>query len=59
MLETFPELPEEVLSDLRVIQEMSRRINQVVKKLQTAKDRTVACIGDTRMIDIGDVKRAE
>jgi len=55
MLETFTELPAEVLSDLRIIQEMSRRINQVVKKLQAAQDRTVACIGDTRMIDIGDI----
>jgi len=59
MLEAFPDLPAEVMSDLRVIQEMSRRINQVVKKLQAAEDRTVACIGDTRMIDIGGVKRAE
>ena len=27
MLETFPELPAEVLSDLHIIQEMFRRIN--------------------------------
>jgi len=30
-----------------------------VKKLQVAKGRTVARIGDTSMIDIGDLKGAE
>lgn len=59
ILEAFPDLPEEVQSDLCVIQTMSRRISQVVKKLRNADDRTVASIGDARMIDIGDVEVEE
>jgi len=59
LLETFGELPDDVKADLRVMQDMCRRINEVLKRLQETRDRTVACIGDTRMIDIGNPAREE
>ena len=59
LLDTHPDLPDDVQSDLKVIRQMSRRISEVVKKLRSAEDRTVACIGDARMIDIGDTKGTE
>ncbi len=59
ILGTFPDLPAKVRTDLKVIQKMCRRISRVVKKLQTAGDRTVAGIGDARMIDISETKESE
>ena len=53
LLESFEGLPDEIRADLRVIQDMCRRINQVVKRLQETRDRTVARLGETKMIDIG------
>jgi len=59
LLESFEDLPSEVQADLRVIQDMCRRINQVVKRLQETRDRTVAVLGETKMIDIGPPGRGK
>jgi len=55
LLETHPELPEEVRLDLEVIFQMSKRISHVVNRLRKVEDKTTTYIGDAKMIDLGEL----
>jgi GAF domain-containing protein len=52
LLEQESCLSEGVRNDLQTIEEMTIRIRDIIRKLETIEDRTTTYLGDTRMIDL-------
>ncbi|MDY7040036.1 MAG: GAF domain-containing protein [Chloroflexota bacterium] len=52
LLEQDSDLSDSARDDLKMIEEMAVRIRDIVKKLETAEDRTTVYLGDAQMIDL-------